>query len=144
MFCQNTIQLGDHPATSGSQITARLLTLTASLLTLLMFVYYTTDITSKMTVGESEVQIKNFEDVLSHQYKVVTDSNFHVDLLAGAEPGSAMRQGGKSIDSRTIFPIIFQRVHIVKVPPKLYQFECYPQEISCPHVYELTRSEKFI
>ena len=70
MFCPNTTQLGDHPATSGSQITARLLTLTASLLTLLMFVYYTTDITSKMTVGESKVQIKNFEDVLSHQYKV--------------------------------------------------------------------------
>ena len=47
------IQMGDH--TSSRQTASRLLTITTSMLTFLMFVYYTTEITSEMTSESSFV-----------------------------------------------------------------------------------------
>ena len=58
------IQMGSH--TNSSQLSARFLTFTISLLTLLLFTYYTTDITSEMTTGPPKIPIRNFQDVIDH------------------------------------------------------------------------------
>ena len=45
-----------------------------------------------MTAGSGEIPIKNFEDVIHHDYKVVTNSGFYRGLLASAGSGSAKYQ----------------------------------------------------
>ena len=67
----------------------KLLSLTASFLTLLIFTYYTTDITAEMTSGPSEIPIRTFEDVVHHDYKVVTGTPYYEQVLASARPGTA-------------------------------------------------------
>ena len=81
-----TIQLGSH--SNINRLGPRFLTLTASMLTLLMFVYYTTDITSKMTSGQSEIPIWSFEDVIRYDYKVIVTTAYYKGLLAAAEQGT--------------------------------------------------------
>ena len=61
-----------------------------SILTLLVFIFYTGDITADMTSGPSDIPIHNFEDVIYHNYKVVTMSPYHEYILASSKPGSAM------------------------------------------------------
>ena len=63
-----TIQLGEH--VHDAYLGTRLLILTTSMLTLLMFIYYTTDITAEMTSGTPKIPIRTFEDVIHHDYKV--------------------------------------------------------------------------
>ena len=81
------IQMGDH--TSSRQTALRLLTITASMLTFLMFVYYTGDITSEMTSGPAEIPIRTFEDVIHHKYKVIAISDYDRRVLQAAKPGTA-------------------------------------------------------
>ena len=50
------LQMGSH--TNSKQLAPRLLTFTISFLTMLLFVYYTGDITSEMTSGDSKVPIR--------------------------------------------------------------------------------------
>ena len=82
-----TIQLGDH--VSNRSLAVRLLLLTTSVLTLLMFVYYTTDITAEMTSGTPNIPIRTFEDVIHHDYKVIAASAYYGSILASSEPGTA-------------------------------------------------------
>ena len=69
-----TLQMGSH--TNSKKISIRLMTITMSILTLLFFAFFTTDITAKMTSGPSDLPINTFEDVIEHNYKVVTTSPY--------------------------------------------------------------------
>ena len=82
-----TIQMGEHPDTN--HFGTRILTLTTSMLTLLLWVYYTNDITAEMTSGPPGIPVNTFEDVLHHDYRVVAWSTYLIDLLHGSEPGTA-------------------------------------------------------
>ena len=81
------IQSGSH--TNSKKLAIRILTLTMSILTLLFFVFYTGDITAKMTSGPPDVPIRTFEDVIMNDYKVVTWSGYYRRILAGSKEGSA-------------------------------------------------------
>ena len=70
----------------------RILTLTTAMLTLLLWVYYTNDITAKMTSGPPEISVKNFEDVLHYEYRVVAWSRAIIDQLRDSHPGTARLQ----------------------------------------------------
>ena len=85
-----TIQLGDHVNTRS--LGTRLLLLTTSILTLLMFVYYTTDITAEMTSGSPKIPIRTFEDVIYHDYKVIVPNVYYKSILAASKPGSAKHE----------------------------------------------------
>ena len=87
MVCLFTIQMGSH--TNSKKLAPRLLTLTMSTLTLLFFVFYTGDITAEMTSGPSDIPIRTFEDVLHHNYKVISYSPYFGNILASSKPGSA-------------------------------------------------------
>ena len=82
-----SIQMGSHSTTKKTP--TRLLTLTLAFLTLLMFIYYTSNVTAEMTFGAPKIPVRNFDDVIHHGYKVVTTSSFLRDSLAAEEPGSA-------------------------------------------------------
>ena len=88
MVCLFALQMGSH--TNSKKLAPRLLTLTMSILTLLIFAMYTTDITTDMTSGPSDIPIRNFEDVIYHNYKVITNTPYYEDILASSKPGSAM------------------------------------------------------
>ena len=88
LLYQFTLQMGSHPD-STKPLATRLLTLSVSILTLLMFVSYTNDITAEMTSGPAPIPVKNFEDVLFHDYNVIVSSGFYKKLLALSPPGSA-------------------------------------------------------
>ena len=93
--CMFVIQMGDHG--NAKSLGKRMLTLTTSMLTLLMFLYYTTDITAKMTSGPPSIPVKTFEDVIQHNYKVVHQSNYHASILADGPAGSAKKQAYETI-----------------------------------------------
>ena len=83
-----TIQMGSH--TDSKQLPLRLLTLTLSFLTMLLFIYYASDITAEMTSGSSgRIPIRTFEDVIHHDYKVITNTQSFEEALAFANPNSA-------------------------------------------------------
>ena len=88
------IQMGSH--TNSKLLAPRLLTLTISWLTFLSFAYYTTDITSEMTSGAPEILIRTFQDVIHHDYKVVTNSPFYANKLKSAKNDTAMNTVYKS------------------------------------------------
>ena len=85
--CLYIIQMGSH--TNTKQMATRLLTLTLSMLTFVVWVHYTTDITAEMTFESPKIPVQNFEDVAHHGYKVVVSSPFLRDSLGAEEPGSA-------------------------------------------------------
>ena len=82
-----TIQMGSH--TNSRKMTPRLLTLTASFITFLIFVAFSTKITAEMTSSPSEIPVRTFEDVIKHNYKIVTFSPYYAQLLRNAKPGTA-------------------------------------------------------
>ena len=60
-----------------------------SILTLLVFVFYSNDITAEMTSGPPIIPIRTFEDVLHHGYKVIARTSYDERFLASSKPGSA-------------------------------------------------------
>ena len=90
MVFMYTIQKGSH--TNSKKLASRLLTFTISILTLLIFAFYTTNITAEMTSGPSGIPINTFEDVVHHNYKVVTYSHYFENILASSKPGSAKHE----------------------------------------------------
>ena len=81
------IQMGSH--TNSRKLTPRLITLTASITTFLIFVAFSTDITAEMTSSPSDIPVRTFEDVIKHDYKVVAFPDFYAQLLEVARPGTA-------------------------------------------------------
>ena len=88
------LQSGDHP--NVKNIGLRMLSSTASFLTLLIFIYYNGDITAEMTSGYFEVPIRNFEDVIRHERPVFSSSSLYTSILSEAKPGSAKDKVYKS------------------------------------------------
>ena len=62
----------------------RCATLTMAVLTLMVYIYYTTDVTAEMTSGVPEVPVHTFEDVIEHGYKVIVSSGYNEYLLSQA------------------------------------------------------------
>ena len=81
------LQSGSH--TNSKKLAIRILTLTMSILTLIFFVFYTGDITAKMTSGPPNIPIRTFDDVIANDYKVVTWSGYYRSILASSKEGSA-------------------------------------------------------
>ena len=67
----------------------RLLALTTSMLTLVVFVHYGNDITSKMTAGPPPLNVRTFDDALDQGYEVVVAWNYHYLLLERSTNGTA-------------------------------------------------------
>ena len=57
MVCLYAIQMGSH--TNSKFVSLRLLTLTTSMLTLVLFGYYANDITANMTAGAPRIPIRD-------------------------------------------------------------------------------------
>ena len=84
------IQLGDHPDLKG--LKSKCLIMTMSWMTLLMFIYYSGEITAEMTSGPGSIPVRTYEDVIKHEYKVISASNYYMNLLKSAPNDSAKHQ----------------------------------------------------
>ena len=82
-----TIQMGSH--TNSKKLSPRLFTITMSILTLIFFLFYTSDITAEMTSGPPNIPIRTFDEVVLHNYKVITHSSYYKNILARSKPGTA-------------------------------------------------------
>ena len=83
MVSMFSIQQGSHP--DRGQIKAkRILALTTSMLTLLLFIYYANDITAKMTAGSPPISLNSFGDVLNGGYEVIFLKSTHGVYLLGS------------------------------------------------------------
>ena len=89
------IQQGSHP--QERHLSVKLLSITASMLTLLIFVYYSNDITAKMTVGSPDIPVRTFHDVLERNYKLVPslDTMYHLmppqEIMKGSDSAHKTR-----------------------------------------------------
>ena len=84
------LQLGYDFPTRGKAVKILLLTSTISFL--LIFTYFTCDLTANMTSAPSPIGIKNFQDVIDEDYEVVTfGKSFAVDYFKNAPDDSAMK-----------------------------------------------------
>ena len=81
------LQQGNHPETR--LWAQRILSFTTSILTLFFFIYYSNDITAKMTAGSSTHPVWNFQDVLDHEYKIIVVGTVELYLLRTARIDSA-------------------------------------------------------
>ena len=74
-------------------VSSRILFVTAAFATYFMFAYYSADLTAMMTVVPQPPAIKSFDDVIQHDYNVITyeATSWH-SLLKTALPGTAMRK----------------------------------------------------
>ena len=83
------LQQGEHP--QKRHISIRIMSLTLSMVTLVLFIYYANDITAKMTAGMPPHPVRNFEDVLDHGYKVIAVgyNGVAMSLLRDSKVGTA-------------------------------------------------------
>ena len=84
------IQLGSHPQ-NEPMAAKRMLALVTSMLTLLLFIYYSNDITAKMTAGSPPIPVRTFEDVLDREYKVISVGTYYYRILKNSKNGTAKR-----------------------------------------------------
>lgn len=83
------LQQGNHPR--GRLKAQAIVSLTTSMLTLLFFIYYSNDITAKMTAGSPPHPVRTFQDVLHFGYKIILVGSIDLVLLRDAKNGSAKR-----------------------------------------------------
>ena len=84
---QYTIQGGSHPV--SKQLAPRMISFTTGVVTLLMFIYYGNEITSKMTAGSPRHPVRTFDDVLAHGYRVIIAGGFNLKLLKNSPIASS-------------------------------------------------------
>ena len=82
-----SIQNGNQP--DSKFWTRRILALTTSMMTLVVFVYYCNDITSKMTAGPPPINVHSFDDALDQGYEVIVVGKYHWRLLKNSENGTS-------------------------------------------------------
>ena len=58
-------------------------------MTFIIYAYYSSEITAKMTSGPSRFQVRTFEDVIREGYFVVAPGDYYETLLAQSDPQSA-------------------------------------------------------
>ena len=99
MAYEYTLQLGEHPNVMSKA--TRLFTLTLSMLTMLMFTYYTTEITAEMTSAPPGIPIKTLEDIFLYDYKVIAsdEDQYYIEWFGLAKPGTTQH---------TIYKTFFQ------------------------------------
>ena len=118
-----TIQMGSH--TTAKQTATRILTLTLSMLALLTFAYYTTDITAEMTSGPPKIPVRNFEDITHHGYRVILSSSYLKNILAAEKPGSAKHMVYKTdIEPREKLLTMAEAFEKVATEPKTLYYSC--------------------
>ena len=83
-----SIQQGSHPE-NRHKTAKRAVALTTSMLTFLVFTYYSNDITAKMTAGSPPIPVRTFDDVLEHGYKVIVIGTHQLRILAESNNGTA-------------------------------------------------------
>ena len=73
---------------------SKMVLLVAAVYTYLFFVYYSGDLTAKMTSEPAKLNIRSFEDVETEGYKVMISAIGHTDykIIKNAPEGSAMRR----------------------------------------------------
>ena len=83
------IQQGSHP--EDRHLAKSTLSLTLSLVTMMVFIYYANDITSEMTAGSPPPSIESFQDAIDKGYKIHVYHGMSVamGMLRGAKYGSA-------------------------------------------------------
>ena len=79
-----TFQLGEHDDGRRHRGSTTVLTVTLSLLTMLIWIYYTGDITAEMTSGPGPHPVNNFDDVLTYNYEVMADSFYGKQLKSAS------------------------------------------------------------
>ena len=84
-----TLQMGSH--IDSKQMSLKVLTLTISMPLLLLWCFYTTDITAWMTSGPAKIPIRGFEDVLHHGFRVVSTGGYYKGLLANAKSAAGIK-----------------------------------------------------
>ena len=104
------IQMGNHPR--SKLLTSRILTLTTSFLTFIVFTYYVTDITSEMTSGPPDIPIRQYEDVILHDFNVITVHFQWENMLRDAGPGTAKSK---------VFDNSFRFIKPKELTPQAYQ-----------------------
>ena len=147
MACMFAIQGGEHP--NDRHFGTRLLSVTLSILTLLFFVYYTTDITAKMTTGPPPMPVQNFEDVITFGYKVIT-SSYLEEFFSHADPGTARykiyQTNFENIDNISVYPAFGELEMLLEEPKTLLYIDrasLIPEVIHDDYEYELSESEKY-
>ena len=83
------IQMGNHP--NSKILTSRMVTLTTSMVTLVMFTYFASQTTSEMTSGPPDIPVRTFDDIIYHDYKVIAQGAYWEKLLHDAQPGTAKK-----------------------------------------------------
>ena len=95
------IQQGSHPGL-GEAASKRILALATAILTMLVFIYYSNDITSKMTAGSSPTPVRTFDDVLDKDYEVISVGHSFT-VLTNNKVGSA---------KHSVYKRYFEEAHI--------------------------------
>ena len=76
-----------------SSTSARIMYLAGSIMAYLLFSYYECDLTARMTTASAKENIRNFQDVIDKEYKVlVKESSSNHEVLKNAEEGTAMHK----------------------------------------------------
>ena len=76
-----------------SSTSARIMYLAGSIMAYLLFSYYECDLTARMTTASAKENIRNFQDVIDKEYKVlVKESSSNHEVLKNAEVGTAMHK----------------------------------------------------
>lgn len=81
------IQQGSHP--QDGHLAKRILSLSMSIVTMVIWIYYANDITAKLTSGPPPHPVRTFDDVVLQGYKVIVTGHLWVDLLKQAKNDSA-------------------------------------------------------
>ena len=92
MILLRVVQLGSNDR--GTTLARKIILLTVSLMTYLVYAYYSTEITAKMTSRPPDVQIKSFKDILEmNDVKIlVVSGSGATSRLAASAPGTAKRK----------------------------------------------------
>ena len=88
MVSMFSIQQGTHPK-KRQRVAKTMLAFTTSMLTMLVFVYYSNDITAKMTAGSPPIPVRSFTDVLDLDYMVIVVGTYHLRILEESQIGTA-------------------------------------------------------
>ena len=116
-----SIQQGSHPGVEHVP-SKRVLALTTSIVTMLVFIYYSNDITSKMTAGTPPTYVKTFQDVLDHDYKViVVGDDHHLELLMNSANGSAKKNVYKKYFEEDVINIVKYLKEVISTRQKTHE-----------------------
>ena len=153
-----SIQQGSHP--DGWQIKAkRILALTTSVLTLLIFIYYGNDITAEMTAGPPPISVHSFGDVLNGSYKVIVMKESHVKFLAltaevdkerNREAGAFQRcleldvDGTRGCDSSSIIRSAQNSVYMKHFHEDNYKIRDYEYAVECMNIKPEDQNQKLM